>query len=533
MRVRRAALAGVFLLAGSVRCAGAHGTDNIVMGSTAVGGGNLVAAYDYATHVLVTPSTTIAGFTIHTSSNPGLTPLLADDPAQSLFVLNDGTTLSFTLAAPLDAGVSVKIGSTVLDAVGETALVGTFDAANPDAFHVHPTWTLTVPAGTATVRQVSFTLTAPGYGASPVYTALLSNIAPTPTTTAGGSPAATPTATPIPDLPAHLEEPAAVKRGMSCARAIRAAAGKHARTTLASLAKCTQAALRCIQLAPGDAPCVGKAGAACAKAVAAIAAREAGLAAKVEKKCAALGVADVRAAGGLGFDDAAAACAAAGAPLAELADVGRCVARAATCRAARLLGAETPRAGEVLRLAGQSVPSLDCLPDRGGTGAGVGDPKGAGKALLTCQRATVGGGAKVVQARLAAAEKCVGALFACVEMRPGDGACLAAAGRACAVGDAKVATAEDKLAAALRKPCDAVPFAALAAAEGANVGALAGECDAYGVAPLATLDGYRECLRRQHACRAADLVAAASPRARELLALVGAALAEPFCPETP
>lgn len=565
----------VVVAAGAGRVS-AHGTDNVVMGSTANGSGALVGGYDYAHHVLVTPSTTIAGFTIHTASVPGLTPLLVDDPGNGEYVLDDGTTLSLTLAAPLDAGVSVKIGSTVLDAVGETALVGTFQLASADQFHVHPTWTLTVPSGTATTRQVSFKLTAPGYAESPVYTILLSNIAPTPTATVTVTPTPTvtatttatatvvatltatstpglgatatstaaasatatatgaPTATPTPSGPPHLDDTAAAKAAVKCAAVLQAGAAKHARTVLAGLGKCAQGVLRCAQLDAGDAGCLAKVGGSCGKATAAVAAGETKLAVTVEKKCGAVGIADVRAAAGLGFDAAVTACADAGLALDDLASVGRCVARIHACRAGGMLGVALPRAGEALRLAGQSNVLLPgCLADPGGTGPGLGDPKGVGKALLKCQATTVAGGAKIVQARLADAAKCLGALFACVQDRPDDAACFAGAATSCAADDAKIASAEEKLAAAVAKQCAAVPFDALAADDGARLAALATECAAYGVATIATVDDQRECVRRQGACAAADLAESAVPRAAELAGLVGASWRDDFCPGVP
>lgn len=569
-RLRSVVAAVLLVVAGAARVA-AHGTDNVVMGSTADGSGGLVGGYDYTHHALVTPSATIAGFTIHTASVPGLTPLLVDDPGNGEYVLNDGTTLSFTLTAPLDAGVSVKIGSTVLDAVGETALVGTFQLATADQFHVHPTWTLTVPSGTATTRQASFRLTAPGYTQSPVYTILLSNIAPTPTATVTVTPTPTvtvtttvtptatatvtpdpgatatatsttdatvtptasgaPTASPTPAGPPHLDDAAAAKSAVKCAAAVQAAADKHARAVLAGLGKCAQGMLRCAQLDAGDAGCLAKAGGACGKAAAVVSDGEAKLAATVEKKCAAVGIADVRAAAGLGFDAAVTACADAGLALDDLAGVGRCVARVHACRVGGMLGVALPRAGEALRLAGQSNVLLPgCLADHGGTGAGLGDPKGVGRALLKCEAATVACGAKIVQARLADAAKCFAAVFACVQSHAADGACLAAAATACAASDPKIVGAEEKLAAAVAKQCAAIPIDALASDDGGRVAALASECVTYGVATLATVDDQRECVRRQHACAAADLAESAVPRAAELAGLVGHPLRDDFCP---
>jgi hypothetical protein len=517
------------LAAGAGRVA-AHGTDNVVMGSTADGGGSLFAGYDYAHPVLVTASATIAGFTVHTASAPGLTPLLADDAGASEYVLDDGTIVTLTLAAPLDAGVSVKIGSTVLDAVGESAVVGTFSAATADQFHVHPTWTLTVPSGTTTTRQASFTLAAAGYADSPVHTLVLSNAAPRPTASGGGgtptpSPAATPGA-------AHLDD-ADARPAVKCATALRSAAGAHVRAAFAGGAKCAATVLRCIQRDPDDAACLTRATKVCAKTGAKIDSGVEKLAAVVAKNCARVGLAGARAAAGLGFETAAAPCSDLGEPLDDLTGIGRCVARAHTCGAAALLDVAVPRAGEALRFVGQSVLPAACLPDRGGTGLGLGAPKGDGTRLLACQAAVSSGMAKILQARLARTSRCVGALFACVQQRPSDEACLDRARRACAAGDAKVAAAETKLTTRVAMRCGPVAFDVLAGADGAGLAALAGTCAAHGVAALASLDDYRECLRRAAACGAGALAAVASPRAAELSAFGGVALADAFCPEAP
>ncbi len=73
-------------------------------------------------------------------------------------------------------------------------------------------------------------------------------------------------------------------------------------------------------------------------------------------------------------------------------------------------------------------------------------------------------------------------------------------------------------------------FPTLATVAGLNLVALDAACAPFGAAPITSLAGYQECLRRSHACGAAELIAAEAPRAAQLLGVVGRSLRDGFCP---
>jgi hypothetical protein len=173
------------------------------------------------------------------------------------------------------------------------------------------------------------------------------------------------------------------------------------------------------------------------------------------------------------------------------------------------------------------------LVDFDGTGDGLGDPKGTGKAVARCARTLGRSGSAFVSARTRRLSACVERILACLQPPAADLAgCFAKAADACDVGFGKIADQEAKLAAALARKCsaDVISFAVLRASNAANLEALADECAAHGVASLAALDDYGECLRRHHTCRSEEMLRFAAPRAEELLRLIGRTLHSSFCP---
>ena len=151
--------------------------------------------------------------------------------------------------------------------------------------------------------------------------------------------------------------------------------------------------------------------------------------------------------------------------------------------------------------------------------SGLPDVK-AQKAAVKCQKAIDQTGAKLFAAELKSIDACSTAVLACIETKPGDAKCLGKAGAACDAAVGKLATARGKLQAGIAKKCGdtgAPAFATLAAPPALNLDALADDCTALGVGPLCGLDDYVACVRREHECRAADLVRSALPRTAELL----------------
>lgn len=143
----------------------AHGpTVAITLGSTAPGGGALRADFDFASVVPVTFSTALGDTSVYTTGAPSIDARTSD--GDGAFALADGTEIRLEVTA-LDGGTTgVKIGATVLDAAGESVVLGTYDAS-AGSFHVHPEWQLLVaqPPGGYAEGRLAFRLTS----TSPVY----------------------------------------------------------------------------------------------------------------------------------------------------------------------------------------------------------------------------------------------------------------------------------------------------------------------------------------------------------------------------
>lgn len=103
------------------------------------------------------------GTQVFTTVNPGVRPLVESEPAESLYALAAGTPVTAEITA-IDAGLTIRLGDTTLDGVGDTVLLG----ATPD-FHADLEAQLALPAGTPSrAYGVSFKVTtnAAGYQAS-------------------------------------------------------------------------------------------------------------------------------------------------------------------------------------------------------------------------------------------------------------------------------------------------------------------------------------------------------------------------------
>ena len=331
---------------------------------------------------------------------------------------------------------------------------------------------------------------------------------------------------------AGLTDPAAAKQAAGCQQAIGKAGTTFAATTLKSLDKCYDGLFTCVQTKPGDQGCIAKAVAKCAAGVDTKGPQaRLKLAAAVAKKCTRF--ADLTSAAGLGYADLASECQIDfGTTLTDVASVAECVRAQHECLAELALGVAMPRAGQLS--ADLAVPTRagSCIVNRGGSGD-VGDPKGLGKTLASCQKSLKQSGAKLVAARLKNLGKCVRTAFGCAQTKPGDAKCTAKAQAACdtAIGS-DIPKAETKAAAAIGKKCLPV-FVDVGPANALNVGALASTCQAVGVDSLATLDDLVRCVLRQHTCSAEEQLRFAVPRAAALLQETGHSLGSAFCGEAP
>jgi hypothetical protein len=311
-----------------------------------------------------------------------------------------------------------------------------------------------------------------------------------------------------------LGDAAAAKNATKCQQAIGKAGVAFLAARLKQLDACTGGVFKCIQTKPNDPACIAKAGAKCTALATAAAAARAKLLAAVAAKCGASLVSPENLMGATGLGYGSSDCEAVlGDEPQKVADVAECVAQRYACSASDIYATAAPRAGELRRIAG--APGDSCLPDYGGGGEDVGDVA-QGKALAACTAAISKAASGLLTKKLASFTKCVDKVFACVQTKSGDAACLAKADAACAKEKAKIVAAGNKVGPAIDKKCAGLDFdRELLPQPGANLGALAARLR--GTGALADLGSYERALRLDHECAADDLLRAIAPRAADLL----------------
>jgi len=315
-----------------------------------------------------------------------------------------------------------------------------------------------------------------------------------------------------------------------CAAGLRKAGARYGVRRVARLQKCVAAVTKCVQRKPGDAACLVKAGTTCAKERDAFAIDDAILIGGIDGACGAVAPADLRGAVGLGFAAEDAPCLADGAPApATLADLGTCVRRGHACRADQLVAFESPRAAEMLALAGIAPGDAPCLATGAdGGGVGVGDATRAA-ALERCGKALSASGAKFARGKAKAVAKCLRAVESCLyEDGVATPPCLDAAEAACAKAIAALTKPgnglEAKLVAGVVKGCAAAPFTDVLDSTGLGYAALASTCGGLGAGALDGQNALAECVLRQHECRVEHWLERETPRLRELIELGGTPL---------
>lgn len=338
-----------------------------------------------------------------------------------------------------------------------------------------------------------------------------------------GSPNPRVTATPLPVQPGNPTT--------GCQRDLRRAARTYVDKKLKTLDRCGSAASRCVQKKPNDAACLDKVRVRCTTALTKLAAVEAKLIAGVIRRCAALNSDDVLGAEGLGYGAMASSCATRfDRTLTDLPSVAQCLAAQHACSAETLAALVRPRTGELLRLLGATPDAGACREDFGGSGLGVGDPKGAGQAIERCVQILVQGGASLTKTRLTAIGNCLDNVLACVEGHAGNAACLAKATTRCGRELTRVQQQIAKVTVAAGKRCNGLDFAQLRGPTGAHLDALIPDCEGFGVPDVASIGDYVACLVRRNACTVADLIRYESPRADALLDVVDRTLTGGPCP---
>ncbi len=310
--------------------------------------------------------------------------------------------------------------------------------------------------------------------------------------------------------------PEAVKPLAKCAKALRKVGAKLATTRLAAAGKCLKLAADCVQLKPGDPACVPGAVGKCTKLFATLTAGADALVTALGEQCQPA-ASVLGSAAGLGFDEEGDACAARGVPSIDtVPEILECFRRRQLCTADRVLAAAVPRAAELLTLVGRNpAVELPCLTGATTLHGNLGD---LGKPLRKCDAALQKAAAKLLTGRTNGRQTCAAAVFACLQEKPGNAACLGKAAKTCTAAAAKASARDASFAGAIAKSCGApLAMTDLLAPAGLDAGTLATTCAGFGVAALDSPGALATCVGRHLACRADQLAAGATPRLRELL----------------
>ena len=336
-------------------------------------------------------------------------------------------------------------------------------------------------------------------------------------------------APPIDGANAGLADVTAARALDKCSKAIQKAGAKLAGTRLKLAAGCLKATATCVQTNHADAACLATAAAICANNLGKLVPAKALLDAALVKNCSAPNVAsaDLLRAAGLGFTGETEPCSRRGTTmLAGVADVSTCVQRQHDCIIDRVIAATVPRAAELFTLAGRDVASeFPCLTaSASGDGTGVAETKQ--KAIRKCDDAIQRAAQRLIGARLKTVQSCSAAVFACLQVTSGDGACLAKSQPKCTKAFGKLPGLDAALTAAIVKSCGtgSLDGADLTADQGLGFGRLAGRCSALGIAGLASPDDVAGCLVRELRCRSLQLLESETPRLVELIGAGGETL---------
>jgi hypothetical protein len=291
---------------------------------------------------------------------------------------------------------------------------------------------------------------------------------------------------------------------------------------LKALSACGAALFDCEQKKPGDAECIAKAKAKCEKGLAKLPGTTEKFVANVEKGCSQVGQDTLLSTRGLEYSQIADQCSGdfAGS-VGSVEDIARCVAAQHACRAEELVTSLMPRVRELAEQAQVPLGTDNCLGDFSKSRSALAAAGGDAKALLKCQKAITKAGASYVSTALKRLDGCVAKVLKCLQLKPGDAACVAKAKAGCTKQlDTGLPALSAKLGSSVGKGC-AVPFATLSGEQGLGLAKLEELCKAVDVDVLGGLADYQTCLARQHQCLVRDLLLFGTPRAGEVLRLVG------------
>ena len=155
------------------------------------------------------------------------------------------------------------------------------------------------------------------------------------------------------------------------------------------------------------------------------------------------------------------------------------------------------------------------------------DPEAA-RAADACQRVLFRETGRFMARKMSALDSCVYRVVSCIQLKPGDQACLDRAGAKCSGILERVGAAEAVLTRRLVEGCGAVGTPDLLSDAGLGYNGFAQTCTDLGTA-ISDVAGLAQCVVDRHDCRTAAMIALQVPRAPELLALIGISLGSDTC----
>jgi hypothetical protein len=150
---------------------------DMVLGSTAPGGGALAIGFDFFTVVRVSLADVVGSTSLYTAVDPGFD--VAEDTSAGVHPLRRGTEIRVEIIGLDEERVAVVLNGTTLARAGDVAVLGTTRAGPQVSPHRHPELQLRLPQppGEFGEGSLSFRLTtpSPAYAPSKPYTLRISN----------------------------------------------------------------------------------------------------------------------------------------------------------------------------------------------------------------------------------------------------------------------------------------------------------------------------------------------------------------------
>ena len=285
------------------------------------------------------------------------------------------------------------------------------------------------------------------------------------------------------------------------------------------LSKCGAALLNCAQKKPGD-PCAAKAKAKCSKDLGKLSGTTEKFVAAVQKGCANVPQTTMLSAQGLDFAQIADQCIVDFRARSPASKVLPAVSRHSTSvLVEELVTSAMPRVRELAEQVQLTLGAGNRLGDFSKARIPYADPGVDGKPLVACQKAITKAGGRYVSTVLTRLDGCVGKVLSCLQLsraitaawrRRRDNA--RSRSRSCRRSRRSSSTASARVHSTLHR---------VGSRAGLGLAQLEELCRAVDVDELSSVADYQTCLARQHECLVRDLLQFGTPRAGEVLRLVG------------